>query len=165
MRKIILSTIYLLIGIAVHAKNEGSRTANGLSPNEVKLITARLTRFEVKQGHEAEFRKSLTEFVSAAIRLEGNIMAEAYHEENKPTVLWLIDRWASAGELKKFSKSKQGTALEALVQNAHTWVSAAKHLAGSIRRVDGINWGSIARSTSSILASLPGLVIVTVVTE
>jgi len=45
-------------------------------------------------------------------------MAEAYQEEDKPTILWLIDRWINAEELEKFSESQQGKALEALLQTA-----------------------------------------------
>jgi len=96
MRKIILIATYLLVGITVTAGNDVRAASKALSADADKPIIARLTRFEVKQENEAEFRKALIEFVSAAIRLEGNIMAEAYHEENKPTVLWLIDRWTSA---------------------------------------------------------------------
>lgn len=118
MRKILLTAICLLPGIAVDARTEGHLIAGTYLAGLDKPITARLTRFEVKQGHETEFQKVLTETVSAAIRLEGNIMAEAYREENKPTIFWLTERWSSDKELEKFAKSKQGSALGALLQTA-----------------------------------------------
>ncbi len=105
MRKIILLTICLLAGRAVQSGTD-------------KPIIARLTRFEVKPEYAAKFRETLTETVTTAIRLEGNIMAEAYQEENKPTVLWLIERWSSIEMLEKFSRGKQRSALEALLQKA-----------------------------------------------
>lgn len=120
--------MYLLVGITVNAENETSHAAQTLRPNTGKPIAARLTRFDIKQGHEAKFREALTETVSTAIRLEGNIMAEAYREENEPTVLWLIDRWTSDKELEKFSKSPQGRALDALLQTALTAPPKTYHL-------------------------------------
>lgn len=128
MRKIILTTLYVLVAVAVDAENEASCAVQALRPDMDKPMAARLTRFEVKQGHEAEFRKALTEMVSTAIRSEENIMAEAYQEENKPAVLWLIDRWNSDKELEKFSKSMQGRALDALVHTALTAPPKIYHL-------------------------------------
>lgn len=113
MGKIILTVICLLAGVAGNAD---------------KPVVARLTRYDVKQGHDAEFRAALTEIVSTAIRLEGNMMAEAYQEENKPSVLWLIERWSSAKELEKFAGSRQSKALQALLQTALTEPPKDYHL-------------------------------------
>lgn len=112
MGKIILVVMCLLAGVAGNPKKDD------------KPVVARLSRYDVKQGREREFRKALTESVSTAIRWEGNIMAEAYQEEDKPTVFWLIDRWSNAEEREKFCKSPQSSALEALLQT--TLASPAK---------------------------------------
>ena len=117
MGKIILAVMCLLAGAAGNAKNDDKR------------IVARLTRYDVKQGHEVAFKKALTENVSTALRLEGNIMAEAYQEEDKPTVFWLIDRWSSSEDREKCSKSPQGRALEALLQTALAMPAKTYHLA------------------------------------
>lgn len=118
MRKIILTAVYLLAGFAANAKHEGHWLANTSQPGGDGPMIARLTRFQVKQGQEAAFQKALTGAVSQAILLEGNIMAEAYQEENKPAVLWLVERWSSDKEHEKFENSKQGSALGALLQTA-----------------------------------------------
>jgi len=55
-------------------------------------------------------------------------MAEAYREEDKPTIFWLIDRWSNAEEREEFSKSPQGRALEALLQTALTSPAKTYHL-------------------------------------
>lgn len=126
--KIILTAMCLFVGAAIYAKNGGQGATGTPEFGADKPITARLTRYEVKQGHEAAFRKALSESVAKAIQLEGNIMAEAYHEENKPTVLWLIDRWTNGEERERFSKSKQGSALEALLQTALAGPPKTYHL-------------------------------------
>ncbi len=104
MGKIILTILYLFVGVAGNARNDN------------QPIVARLTRYELKNGSEAALKMALAESVSTAIQWKENIMAEAYQEEDKPTVLWLIERWSSEKELEKFSKSKQGRALETLLQ-------------------------------------------------
>ena len=64
--------------------------------------TARLTRYEIKQEYQEPFRKALSDYVRQALSSESNIMAEAYYEQEDPTVLWLIERWISKKEMDKF---------------------------------------------------------------
>lgn len=145
MRKIILTTAYMLLAVAVNAKNAPHWPGEVHCCNADKPITARLTRFEVKPEHEAAFRKALTEMVSSAILLEGNIMAEAYREENKQTILWLVDRWSSNKELEKFSKSTQGRVLDALSQTALTAPPKTYNL-NDLEPLSKKQWRAAARS-------------------
>lgn len=56
-----------------------------------------LTKFEVKKADEEKVRKLLRQYVLQAIAHSDNIMAEAYYEQDNPSVLWLIERWNSKG--------------------------------------------------------------------
>jgi quinol monooxygenase YgiN len=90
---------------------------NHLSNNEI----AKLTKYEVKPGYEKQFRKVLADYVAHSLTEDGNIMSEAYYEQDKPSVLWLMERWENKERLKDITKSTQAKALlslekEALVQ-------------------------------------------------
>ncbi|WP_346317769.1 antibiotic biosynthesis monooxygenase family protein [Chitinophaga sp. YIM B06452] len=67
-----------------------------------------LTRFEVKSGYEKTLRKTLQEYVKQAVARENNIMAEAYHEQEKPSVLWIIERWDSKSALQEMREGATG---------------------------------------------------------
>lgn len=64
-----------------------------------------LTRFELKKVHGEEFRTLLGKYVKQAVVNKNNIMAEAYYEDGSPSVMWLIERWASKQVLKKIRSS------------------------------------------------------------
>lgn len=63
--------------------------------------TGRITRYEVQQGDEEKFRQALGTYVMKALSKKSNVMAEAYYEQDKPSVLWLIERWTSKGAMNK----------------------------------------------------------------
>lgn len=86
-----------------------------LSNNEV---IAKLTKYEVKAGYEKQFRQVLADYVTQALVQEGNIMSEAHYEQDKPSVLWLMERWTSKEQLKDITKSKQAKALFSLEKTA-----------------------------------------------
>jgi quinol monooxygenase YgiN len=73
-----------------------------------------LTRYEVKKGHKKKSIKTLRKYVKYAIAHKSNVMAEAYHEQEKPSVLWLIERWDSKSELEKVRRDVK------LIQPAET---------------------------------------------
>lgn len=64
-----------------------------------------LTRYEVKKGYRKKFSKALRKYVKYAIAHKSNVMAEAYYEQENPSVLWLIERWDSKGELENMRRS------------------------------------------------------------
>lgn len=59
-----------------------------------------LTRYEVKKGYKKKFRKLLRKYVRQAIADKSNIMAEAYYEQENPSILWVIERWDSKSGLE-----------------------------------------------------------------
>ena len=84
---------------------------------------ARLIRYEVKPGFETAFRKAISDYILYSLNAESNILSEAYYEEDKPSVLWIIERWSSKAALEKINNSAQFKAIgslagESLVQPA-----------------------------------------------
>jgi quinol monooxygenase YgiN len=64
-----------------------------LLSDTVMAQQARLTRYEVKPSYREQFQKVLSGYVKQALADESNIMAEAYYEQEDPSVIWLIERW------------------------------------------------------------------------
>lgn len=91
-----------------------------VSTGATAQITAHMTRYDVKPGDTEQFRKALGEYVLHALANENNIMAEAYYEQDKPTVIWLIERWKNNGQMEAFGKGTQGKAITALLKKALT---------------------------------------------
>jgi quinol monooxygenase YgiN len=60
-----------------------------------------MTQFDVKKDQEKKFHKSLRRYVNRAAHNKNNIMAEAYHEEENTSVMWIIERWNSQRDLDK----------------------------------------------------------------
>jgi quinol monooxygenase YgiN len=87
----IFGALTLLYGL-LYASADDSRPAQAL---------AILTRYEVKPVYQDQFRKALSDYVRQALSSASNIMAEAYYEQEKPNVLWLIERWTSKKDLKR----------------------------------------------------------------
>lgn len=77
------------------------KLSNGkcLADNEEDVTV--LTRYEVKKGYKKKFRKVLRKYVRHAIANKSNIMAEAYYEQENPSILWVIERWDSKSGLEK----------------------------------------------------------------
>ena len=85
---------------------------------KVQQITGKLTRFEVKKEFQDQLQKALSKYVNSSISKEGNIMSEAYYEKEKPSVLWLIERWKDKNELDNFSNSSEAKAVSSLAKKA-----------------------------------------------
>lgn len=81
-------------------------------------MVARLVRYEVKPEYQAAFRKAVSDYVLYSIVLESNVLSEAYHEQDKPSVMWIVERWSSKSELDKIIRSTQSKTMESLAQNA-----------------------------------------------
>lgn len=88
---------------------------------EILIETAsKLTRYEVNKQNEAQFRKALTDYVTASISSKENIMAEAFYEQDKTNILWLIERWNGKNQLENFSKKAEAKALQSLTEKLKT---------------------------------------------
>lgn len=80
-------------------------------------VVARLIRYEVEPGHQASFRKAIGDYVLHSLSMETNILSEAYYEEDKPSVLWIIERWNNKKSLDKINKSNQFKAINSFLKN------------------------------------------------
>lgn len=78
---------------------------NNASPTGEEVAV--LTQYEVKEGHVKKFRKLLRKYVSRANAQKGNIMAEGYYEQEKPFILWVMERWSNKTELDKNQARKK----------------------------------------------------------
>lgn len=112
INKKIIASINVLVLMTVTAKAQNSITVKTKVLNET---ISKMTMYEVKEGEHTQLRKVLSDYVVNAIASKENIMAEAFYEEKKPNILWLIERWNSKKELEKFSKKTQAKSLETLV--------------------------------------------------
>jgi quinol monooxygenase YgiN len=77
---------------------------------------AKLTRFELKQTYQGQFKNVISKYVKKALLDQDNIMAEAYYEKENPSVIWLIERWNDRKGLKKFDKTIEASAKIALTK-------------------------------------------------
>ncbi|WP_342782377.1 antibiotic biosynthesis monooxygenase family protein [Roseimicrobium gellanilyticum] len=78
----------------------------------------KLTRYSVKPESRETFRKAMTDYVTQARDEKGNIQAEAFSEQDKDSVFWLIERWKDRSELQRFGDSVPAKAVDALKPDA-----------------------------------------------
>lgn len=100
-------------------------TGNAKAQNSVRIKTkvvtetvSKLSRYDVSEQNTSQFRKAITDYVKASISSKENIMAEAFYEQDKPTVLWLIERWNGKNQLENFSKKTEAKALQSLTETS-----------------------------------------------
>jgi len=79
---------------------------------------AKLTMYEVPENASEQFRKALKDYVTASLSSKENIMAEAFYEQDKPNILWLIERWNGKKNLEDFGKKTQAKALQSLTEKS-----------------------------------------------
>lgn len=79
---------------------------------------ARLTQYDVKAEHQAAFRKAVGAYVLHSLDLPGNILSEAYYEQDNHGVLWIIERWSTQEELDKIGQSTSYKAIVSLSKTA-----------------------------------------------
>jgi quinol monooxygenase YgiN len=87
-----------------------------------------LTRYEIKPAYQGRFREALSAYVTQAIGKEHNIMAEAYTEQEKPSVFWVIERWDNRQTFNEAAKGKQPTSLTALMEQALLYPAAITYV-------------------------------------
>lgn len=84
----------------------------------VKDPVVRLVKYQVNAGNCTTFREALRTYIFTSIKAPGNIMAEAYYEENDSTTLWTVERWTDSDALNKNAESKAAKAIVALTKHA-----------------------------------------------
>lgn len=77
-------------------------------------VAALLTRYDVKKEYNTVFRKVLKNYVADAIANENNIMAEAYFEQEQPSIVWIIERWNSRDNFDRYGKTQQADAVSSM---------------------------------------------------
>jgi quinol monooxygenase YgiN len=109
-------------------------------------FAARLTRFDVKPDHQAAFRKVMSDYVNHSLAQKGNVLSEAYYEQEDPSVLWIIERWNNKMELEKAGRSAAYKAMESLAKTALS--KPAKRI--DIKDLEPLSkqqWRSVVRKT------------------
>jgi len=87
----------MLLAIAVaNAQNTGTMEQ-----------VAVLTRYEIKKDAGDVFRQVIGGYVNRAVNDKNNIMAEAYYEEENPSILWTIERWDNETAFRKIRESNE----------------------------------------------------------
>jgi len=69
-------------------------------------IIGRLMRFRAAPSLKVELYIALNQYVLSASDAEGNIMAEAYYQEDDDSILWVIERWSEARFLDNNEKKE-----------------------------------------------------------
>jgi quinol monooxygenase YgiN len=100
-------------------KNTGSVKATSLAQANNHTI-ARLTRLEVKPKYQKLFREAISRYVLYSLETEGNILSEAYYEQEGMSVWWLIERWDDKTKIDIASKGAEFKAIDSLSVNALT---------------------------------------------
>lgn len=81
-------------------------------------VIGRLTRLTVKPSQLDAVRSAISNYVAQALVEESNIQAEAYHEKDNKSVLWLIERWKSRDALQRFGRGPQSQLIHSLERSA-----------------------------------------------
>lgn len=76
-----------------------------------------LTRYDIQNGYQQQFRGAISSYVEQALVNENNIMAEAYVEQGQPLILWVIERWSSKSEFEKTTKTQSFKTIDSLSKN------------------------------------------------
>lgn len=107
---------FLLNSTTIMAQNR--KAASEVAPEQLSHTetVAVLTRYQVKKGHSKMFRKAIRKYVRRAVARKNNIMAEAYYEQENPSIFWIIERWSSQSGLEKIRQGTRSKVLEVLAE-------------------------------------------------
>jgi quinol monooxygenase YgiN len=118
----ISKTSLLCITICLMLSSLPSKTLGQIVVKEKETgsteVAAILTRYDVKKGYEHMFQKVLKNYVAYALVNKHNIMAEAYSEQEQPSVMWVIERWNSKDDFDKSGKTHPFGAISSLSKKA-----------------------------------------------
>ena len=81
-------------------------------------MAGRMLRYEVKPEYQAVFRKAVGDYILYSMTLEGNVLSEAYYEQEDPSVVWVMERWLGKAGFEKAGISPQFKAIAALYDKA-----------------------------------------------
>jgi putative intracellular protease/amidase/quinol monooxygenase YgiN len=117
-------------------------------------VVGRLTRFPVTEENLEQFKSALAGYVAGALDDAGNIQAEAYHERENSSMLWLIERWKNRGELARFDHSPAARDIEALRASALSGPAETYHVT-DLEPLSKEQWRRPARTEDTPLTIMP----------
>lgn len=120
------------------------------SAKPVGEAVSRLIRYEVKPGFLKEFREALSDYVLHALSIENNIMAEAYYEQEQPSVLWIIERWSSSNALDSIGREASFKTIKLLSRKALKQPARVIHVK-DLEPISKQEWRSAANAADSPL--------------
>ena len=137
-----LTTVWLVLSaLSAEAKEKGTVKQENITV---------LTRYDIQNGYQHQFRQALSSYVARALVNENNIMAEAYVEQEQPLVLWVIERWSSESEFKKITKTQQFKTIDSLSKNGLS-KAAQKIYLTDLEPVSRKQWRTVAGPADKLL--------------
>jgi quinol monooxygenase YgiN len=117
MALVIFTTLFVLCSTFTTAQDlyKGKVTSVALKNQD---MIAKITRYDVKKEFQEKFQKAVSDYVSESLLSDGNIMSEAYFEQDNQTVIWLFERWTNQKEWNKFKSNSKSKAVIALEKSA-----------------------------------------------
>ena len=85
---------------------------------EPKPVLALITKYQVKPADRESFRAKIAEYVTAAEKANGNIMAEAYEDRGQENIIWTIERWDNPQSHDQYQHTDAAKALAAAGRSA-----------------------------------------------
>lgn len=115
-----VAAFFLLIGIIrsiTPAPVKASDLSTADQSKRPPLVSVRLAKYHVKSAFREKFREALSKYVFSSLKATGNIMSEAYHEQEDPSILWVIERWSEQDLLEKNDGSTAAKNIIPLTKN------------------------------------------------
>ncbi|MCF0039725.1 antibiotic biosynthesis monooxygenase [Dyadobacter fanqingshengii] len=138
-----IAMFFCMINMGLVAQDlKGATVAESIAKQSETV--ARLTRYEVKRQHRAAFRKMAKKYVSHSLRQKGNILSEAYYEEENPSVMWIVERWENRNKFEENSKRPPFRIIESM--SGKVLVQPAKVIyAKDLEPLSKRQWRTVAR--------------------
>lgn len=102
-----------------------------------------LTKYDIRNSYQQQFRQALSNYVAQALVNENNIMVEAYFEQEQPLILWVIERWGSKIEFEKITKTQPFKTIDSLSKNGLSKAAQRIYLK-DLEPVSRNQWRSVA---------------------
>jgi quinol monooxygenase YgiN len=111
------TTFFIKIYAAITALltiNTMSTKAQPADKPDSNSIVASIIRYQVKPEFQPALQRAMSSYISYSGNMDGNIFSEAFFEQDKPSVLWIIERWAGKNAWHKSRQSQQIKLIDSL---------------------------------------------------
>jgi quinol monooxygenase YgiN len=95
---------------------ENPQSAQAVEELSYQLLFAQITRYDVRDGYQKTFKRALYDYVANAHSGAGNVMAEAYSDQDNPEVFWVIERWLNKDDYQNTLQSLQARTIASLAK-------------------------------------------------